>query len=100
MKKTVFLGALTVAGLAAGVAAAGTLDDVKARGKLNCGVTTGLVGFAAPDANGEWNGFDVAVCRAVAAATLGDASSCRIRSDNRQDTLYSACLRRNRHAGT
>ena len=72
MKKTVFLGALTVAGLAAGAAAAGTLDDVKARGKLNCGVTTGLVGFAAPDANGEWNGFDVAVCRAVAAAVLGD----------------------------
>ena len=72
MKKTVFLGALTVAGLAAGVAAAGTLDDVKARGKLNCGVTTGLVGFAAPDANGEWDGFDVAVCRAVAAAVLGD----------------------------
>jgi len=72
MKKTVFLGALTVAGLAAGASAAATLDDVKARGKLNCGVTTGLVGFAAPDANGVWEGFDVAVCRAVAAATLGD----------------------------
>ena len=75
MKKSVFLGALTVAGLAAGAAAAGTMDDVKARGKLNCGVTTGLVGFAAPDANGEWKGFDVAVCRAVAAAVLGDASA-------------------------
>ncbi len=72
MKKSVFLGALTVAGLAAGAAAAGTLDDVKARGKLNCGVTTGLVGFAAPDANGNWEGFDVGVCRAVAAAVLGD----------------------------
>lgn len=72
MKKSVFLGALTVAGLAAGAAAAGTLDDVKARGKLNCGVTTGLVGFAAPDANGHWEGFDVGVCRAVAAAVLGD----------------------------
>jgi len=76
MKKSVFFGALTAAaGLAAGVAAAGTLDDVKARGKLNCGVTTGLVGFAAPDANGEWKGFDVAVCRAVAAAVLGDGSA-------------------------
>ncbi|MGX9353054.1 amino acid ABC transporter substrate-binding protein [Shimia sp. W99] len=72
MKKSVIFGALTVAGLAAGAAAAGTLDDVKARGKLNCGVTTGLVGFAAPDANGEWGGFDVGVCRAVAAAVLGD----------------------------
>ena len=64
MKKTVIFGALTVAGLAAGAAGAATLDDVKARGKLNCGVTTGLAGFAAPNANGEWEGFDVAVCRA------------------------------------
>jgi len=72
MTKTVFLGALTAAGVAAGASAAATLDDVKARGELNCGVTTGLVGFAAPDANGEWEGFDVAVCRAVAAAVLGD----------------------------
>ncbi|MGR3519521.1 MAG: amino acid ABC transporter substrate-binding protein [Roseovarius sp.] len=75
MKKTVFLGALTVAGLVGGAAAAATLDDVKARGTLNCGVTTGLVGFAAPDANGVWEGFDVAVCRAVAAAVLGDPTS-------------------------
>jgi general L-amino acid transport system substrate-binding protein len=72
MRKSVFFGALTVAGLVAGAAAAATLDDVKARGKLNCGVTTGLAGFAAPDANGVWEGFDVAVCRAVAAAVLGD----------------------------
>ena len=75
MKKSVILGALTVAGLSAGAAAAATLDDVKARGTLNCGVTTGLVGFAAPDANGEWQGFDVAVCRAVAAAVLGDPTA-------------------------
>ena len=72
MKKSVFLGTLTIAALAGGMAAASTLDDVKARDKLNCGVTTGLVGFAAPDANGHWDGFDVAVCRAVAAAVLGD----------------------------
>ena len=72
MKNSVLLGALTIAGLAAGAAAAGTLDDVKARGTLNCGVTTGLVGFAAPDANGVWEGFDVGVCRALAAAVLGD----------------------------
>ncbi|MBY5931409.1 amino acid ABC transporter substrate-binding protein [Tateyamaria omphalii] len=75
MKKTVLFGALTAAGLSAGAAAAGTLDDVKARGTLNCGVATGLVGFATPDANGEWQGFDVAVCRAVAAAVLGDATA-------------------------
>ena len=72
MNKSVFFGALTVAGLAAGVAGAATLDDVKARGTLNCGVTTGLAGFAAPDANGTWEGFDVDVCRAIAAAVLDD----------------------------
>ena len=75
MKKSVIISALTIAGLSAGAALAGTMDDVKARGKLNCGVTTGLVGFASPDANGEWEGFDVGVCRAVAAAVLGDPSA-------------------------
>ena len=75
MNKSVFLGALTVAGQAAGAAAAATLDDVKARGKLNCGVVTGLVGFGAPDANGEWQGFDVGFCRAVAAAVLNDPTA-------------------------
>ncbi len=72
MKKSVFIGALTVAGLAAGMASAGTVDDIKAKGFLQCGVSTGLVGFAAPDANGNWDGFDVSICRAVAAAVLGD----------------------------
>ena len=75
MKKSVFFGARTAAALVGGAASAATLDDVKSRGKLNCGVSTGLVGFAAPDANGNWEGFDVAVCRAVAAAVLGDATA-------------------------
>lgn len=75
MNKTVFLGALAAAGFVAAASSAATLDDVKARGKLNCGVTTGLVGFAAPDANGVWNGFDVAVCRAVAGAIFGDPTA-------------------------
>ena len=75
MKTTHLLGAAAVAAVAAGAASAGTLDDVKAAGELKCGVSTGLVGFAAPDANGVWEGFDVAVCRAVAAAVLGDASA-------------------------
>ena len=75
MKKTAFFGALAVAGVAATAASAATLDDVKARGVLNCGVTTGLTGFAAPDANGVWEGFDVGVCRAVAAAVLGDPNA-------------------------
>ncbi len=74
MKKPVFLGTLSVAALAAGLAGAGTLDDVKARGELICGVNVGLTGFGAPDANGAYQGFDVALCKAVAAAVLGDAS--------------------------
>ena len=73
--KTTFVGTLAAAGLAAGMASAATLDDVKAAGELKCGVSTGLVGFAAPDANGEWGGFDVVMCRAVAAAVLGDANA-------------------------
>ncbi|MEM0949812.1 MAG: amino acid ABC transporter substrate-binding protein [Pseudomonadota bacterium] len=75
MKKSIFLGALTVAGLVAGAASATTLEDVKARGTLNCGVNTGLVGFAAPDANNNWQGFDIDYCRAVASAVLGDADA-------------------------
>jgi len=58
--------------LAATTVHADTLDDVKARGELNCIINTGLIGFAAPDASGRWDGFDVAHCRAVAAAVLGD----------------------------
>ena len=75
MKKSIMLGALAVAGLTAASASASTLDDVKARGKLNCGVSSGLTGFSQPDANGVWEGFDVAVCRAVAAAVLGDSTA-------------------------
>lgn len=50
-----------------------TLDGVRARGQVVCGVHTGLAGFSAPDASGRWMGLDVDVCRAIAAAVLGDA---------------------------
>jgi general L-amino acid transport system substrate-binding protein len=53
---------------------AGTLDDVKARGKLNCGVNAGLMGFAEKAADGAWSGMDVDYCKALAAAALGDAN--------------------------
>ena len=52
---------------------AATLEDVQARGELNCVVTTGVAGFAYPDDAGKWRGFDVDFCRATAAAVLGDA---------------------------
>ncbi|WP_398431937.1 amino acid ABC transporter substrate-binding protein [Shinella yambaruensis] len=73
MKKIAMWGAACWAVLAvAGVASAGTLEDVKTNGILKCGVTTGNAGFSAPDEKGEWEGFDVDLCRAVAAAVLGD----------------------------
>jgi general L-amino acid transport system substrate-binding protein len=65
-------GSFVAAMAAAAAAGAATLDDVKARGTLNCGVTTGLAGFAAPDDQGNWKGLDVDMCRAVAAAVFGD----------------------------
>jgi general L-amino acid transport system substrate-binding protein len=58
--------------LGASAASATTLQDVKAKGFVQCGVNTGLAGFAAPDASGNWSGFDVDFCRAVSAAVFGD----------------------------
>jgi general L-amino acid transport system substrate-binding protein len=60
--------------ITAGLASASTLAEVKARGKLNCGVNAGLMGFAEKQADGTWAGFDVDYCKALAAATLADAS--------------------------
>ena len=51
-----------------------TLDQIKQRGQVVCGVNTGLAGFSAADSNGNWSGLDVDVCKAVAAAVLSDAS--------------------------
>ena len=51
---------------------AATLDDVKAKNFLQCGVSDGLAGFAFTDAEGNWDGFDVSFCRATAAAIFGD----------------------------
>ncbi|TPE50418.1 amino acid ABC transporter substrate-binding protein [Amaricoccus solimangrovi] len=73
MRHSLILGttlALTLGAVSA--ASAATLDEVKARGTLKCGSNPGLAGFAAPDANGVWHGFDVDVCYALAAAIFGD----------------------------
>jgi len=56
-----------------GRAQAYTREEVVKRGFLQCGVSTGSPGFSNVDADGKWSGFDVDICRAVAAATLGDA---------------------------
>src|SRR6266567_4869423 len=61
-----------------GAAQAGpTLDKVKQAGQISCGVPTGLAGFAAPDSQGRWAGFDVDVCRALSAAIFGAADKVR-----------------------
>lgn len=74
MKLGKFLfAAAAVTALSTGASAA-TLDDVKAKGFVQCGVTTGLAGFGAPNDQGEWAGFDVDFCRAMAAAIFGDAA--------------------------
>ncbi|MBC8129311.1 MAG: amino acid ABC transporter substrate-binding protein [Rhizobiaceae bacterium] len=65
---------LTVAGAAVTSAPAATLDDVKSRGTLRCGVNTGLPGFASQNDAGAWQGLDVDYCKAVAAAVFGDVS--------------------------
>ena len=63
----------TAAAVAAAPAHAGkTLDGIKSRGQIVCGVNTGLAGFSAADSSGKWSGLDVDVCRALAAAVLGD----------------------------
>lgn len=67
-----FLGAMAQTAFAQS-----TLDAVRARGFLQCGVNTGLAGFALADSKGVWRGIDVDVCRAVAAAVFGDASRVR-----------------------
>ncbi|MAM56369.1 MAG: amino acid ABC transporter substrate-binding protein [Salinicola sp.] len=71
-KSLIVLPAALLAAAAVTPAQAATLDDVKSSGEFTCGVSTGLTGFSSPDENGKWTGIDVEVCRAVAAAVLGD----------------------------
>jgi general L-amino acid transport system substrate-binding protein len=63
-------------------AQADTLDTVKQRGKLICGVNTGLAGFGAPNDQGQWSGLDIDVCKAIAAAIFGDASKVEYKPTN------------------
>jgi general L-amino acid transport system substrate-binding protein len=74
MKFSAKIATTVAASAVAQVASAGTLDDVKARGELKCGVSGGVPGFSAPDDAGRMQGIDAAVCDAIAAAVLGDAS--------------------------
>src|SRR5436190_1091417 len=73
MTRTIFLAAVIGLVAATGTCAQ-TLKAVKDRGALICGVSQGLAGFSNPDDKGNWTGFDVDFCRALAAAVLGDAT--------------------------
>lgn len=76
MKVAFGFAAAFTAGIAFGPAAnaGATMDSVKAKGFVQCGVNLGLYGFSAPDDKGNWTGLDVDVCRAVAAALFADAT--------------------------
>jgi len=75
--KNALIGTTALLTLAAAqqVYAGPTLDAIKDRGQIRCGVNTGLAGFSIPDAQGNWTGLDVDVCRAMAAAVFGDANA-------------------------
>jgi general L-amino acid transport system substrate-binding protein len=74
---------------------ADTLADVKDRGQLRCGVNPSLPGFAQSDANGDWHGFDVDLCRAVASAVFGDAGKVKfipVATEDRFDVLTAGAV--------
>jgi general L-amino acid transport system substrate-binding protein len=77
MFKTLSMAAALAAGsalLCGGAQAGATFDAVKSKGVVTCGVNTGVAGFSIPDARGAWSGIDVDLCKAIAAAVLGDAT--------------------------
>ncbi|MCW5720037.1 MAG: amino acid ABC transporter substrate-binding protein [Devosia sp.] len=76
-KQFVTLAVSAAISLMAVAAHAATLEDVKAKGYIQCGVTGGVPGFSAPDANNNWTGLEVDFCRAVAAAIFDDADKVR-----------------------
>jgi general L-amino acid transport system substrate-binding protein len=79
VKKTLVLLAIVIAPAAftSALAQQSTLDTVRSKGFVQCGVNTGLAGFSQPDSKGVWKGIDVDVCRAIAAAVFGDSTKVR-----------------------
>ena len=84
MRWLITLLALAVFGLAA-PASAQTLNNVKQRDSLICGVSQGIPGFSTPDDKGNWTGIDVDFCRALAAAVLNDAAKVQFRPLSTKD---------------
>ena len=89
MKFRHFVGAtaaamLAVVGLTGTAQAGATLDAIKKKGFIQCGVNTGLAGFSVADSQGVWTGLDVDICKAVAAAVFGDANAVKYTPTNAQ----------------
>jgi general L-amino acid transport system substrate-binding protein len=92
MRRIVVFALGLLAASASTAFAAGTLDTVKQRGTLVCGVSTGFAGFSAPDSQGNFKGLDVDYCRALAAGVLGDPAKVRyvaLTAQNRYTALQS-----------
>ncbi len=84
--KAVLVGITAVAGLGmVSAVSANTLETVKQRGSVVCGVSDGLPGFSLPDERANWTGIDVDTCRAIAAAVFGDADKIQFRSLNARE---------------
>ncbi len=75
--KRAALAAVLISASASAFAGA-TFDNVKKKGFVQCGVSTGIAGFSNTDSKGEWSGIDVDMCRAVAAAMFGDATKYKV----------------------
>lgn len=78
MRTSKLLAATALFFSAIGATHAATIDDVRKRGTVQCGATTGFAGFSAPDDKGNWKGLDVDLCRSIAAAVFGDATKFKI----------------------
>jgi general L-amino acid transport system substrate-binding protein len=86
LKRLAIAAAIAVPAMAPLTASAGpTLDAIKSKGMLRCGVNTGLLGFSAPDSQGKWTGLDADFCKAVAAVILGDPNKVQFVPTNAQN---------------
>ena len=77
-RRTFAICALALAAVSSQALAGPTLDTVRKRGYVQCGVSTGIQGFSAPDSKGTWHGLDVDMCRAIAATIFNDATKYRL----------------------
>src|SRR3546814_8268951 len=95
----VLLAASAITAVGATAATAATLDDVKQKGFVQCGVSTGVPGFSYTDDAGNWQGFDPSVCQAVAAAVFGDSTKVKYTSTRSEAHTYELqTLMRNSYA--